>query len=163
MKMIVEILKLICTTRERNAWMCLTHYQTTNFRLFQTERVCRRQLWIWWKWQEVLWTVRKHCGKRRNCSLQAISPFSTVFSKDLYCRHVKTRAFLGKGLMVFDGSEVGQSRSEISMYILCNLILLYSVHKEFVVYRKKRVNPFTLSQMTNFRLFQIQKVCRWQF
>ena len=24
---------------------------------------------------------RKHCGKRRNCSLRAISPFSTVFSK----------------------------------------------------------------------------------
>ena len=31
---------------------------------------------------------RKHCGKRRNCSLRAISPFPTVFSKDLYCRHV---------------------------------------------------------------------------
>ena len=29
--------------------------------------------------------------------LQAISPFPTVFSKDLYCRHVKTRACLGKG------------------------------------------------------------------
>ena len=28
---------------------------------------------------------------------QAISPFPTVFSKDLYCRHVKTRACLGKG------------------------------------------------------------------
>ena len=27
----------------------------------------------------------------------AISPFPTVFSKDLYCRHVKTRACLGKG------------------------------------------------------------------
>ena len=27
----------------------------------------------------------KHCGKRRNCSLRAISPFPTVFSKDLYC------------------------------------------------------------------------------
>ena len=40
---------------------------------------------------------RKHCGKRRNCSLRAISPFSTVFSKDFYCRHVKTRACLGKG------------------------------------------------------------------
>ena len=25
---------------------CLTHYQTTNFRLFQTERVCRRQFQI---------------------------------------------------------------------------------------------------------------------
>ena len=32
---------------------------------------------------------RKHDGKRRNCSLRAISPFPTVFSKDLYCRHVK--------------------------------------------------------------------------
>ena len=42
-------------------------------------------------------TGRKHCGKRRNCSLRAISPFSTVFSKDLHCRRVKTRACLGKG------------------------------------------------------------------
>ena len=36
-------------------------------------------------------------GKRRNCSLRAISPFPTLFSKDLYCRYVKTRACLGKG------------------------------------------------------------------
>ena len=28
--------------------------------------------------------VEKHGGKTRNCSLQAISPFSTVLSKDLY-------------------------------------------------------------------------------
>ena len=42
-------------------------------------------------------TGRKHCGKRRNCSLRAISPFPSVFSKALYCRHVKTRACLGKG------------------------------------------------------------------
>ena len=41
----------------------------------------------------------KHCGKRRNCSLRAISPFPAVFSKDLYCRHVKTKACLGKGLI----------------------------------------------------------------
>ena len=27
----------------------------------------------------------------------AISPFPTVFSKDMYCRHVRTRACLGKG------------------------------------------------------------------
>ena len=49
------------------------------------------------KWQKVLQMCRKHCGKRRNCSLRAISPFPTVFSKDLHCRHVKTRACLGKG------------------------------------------------------------------
>ena len=34
---------------------------------------------------------RKHCGKRRNCSICAISGFPTVFSKDLHCTHVKTR------------------------------------------------------------------------
>ena len=44
----------------------LTHYQTTNFRLFQTERVCRRQFQIWRKWKKVILTGRKHCGKRRN-------------------------------------------------------------------------------------------------
>ena len=76
--------------------LSLTFSQTTNFRLFQTERVCRRQFQVWWKWQKVLQMVRKRCGKRRNCSSRAISPFPTVFSKDLYCRHVKTRACLGK-------------------------------------------------------------------
>ena len=32
---------------------------------------------------------RKHCGKRRNCLLRAVSPFPTAFSKDLHCRNVK--------------------------------------------------------------------------
>ena len=32
-----------------------------------------------------------------NSSLQATSPFATVFSKSLYCRHIKTRACLGNG------------------------------------------------------------------
>ena len=57
----------------------------------------QRQFQMGWKWQKVLQTGRKHCGKRRNCLLRAISPFPTVFAKGLYCRHVKTRACLGKG------------------------------------------------------------------
>ena len=28
---------------------------------------------------------RKHCGKRRNCSLRAISSFPTIFSKAVCC------------------------------------------------------------------------------
>ena len=36
----------------------------------------------------------ENTGKRRNCSLQAISPFPAVVSKDLHCRHLKTRACL---------------------------------------------------------------------
>ena len=39
--------------------------------------------------------------RRRNRLLGAISSFPTVFSKDLYCRHVKTRACLGKGYYNF--------------------------------------------------------------
>ena len=32
----------------------LTLSQTANFRPFQTERVCRRQFRMWWKWHKVL-------------------------------------------------------------------------------------------------------------
>ena len=46
---------------------------------------------------KVLQTGRKPCGKRRNCSIGVVSPFPTVFSKELYCRHIKSRACLGKG------------------------------------------------------------------
>ena len=41
----------------------LTHYQTTNFRLFQTKRVCRRQFQIWRNWKKVIQTGRKHCSR----------------------------------------------------------------------------------------------------
>ena len=75
----------------------LTLSHTTNCTVFQTERVCRRHFHIWWKWQKVLETGRKHCGKRRNWSLRAIPLFPTAFSKDLYCRHVKIGVCLGKG------------------------------------------------------------------
>ena len=76
---------------------CLTLSQTTNFRLFQTEWVCTKQFQIWRKYQKFIETGRKRCGKRINCSLRAIYPFPTVFSKDSFCRHVKTRACLAKG------------------------------------------------------------------
>ena len=36
-------------------------------------------------------------GKGEIAHYEQISPFPTVFSKDLYCRHVKIRACLGKG------------------------------------------------------------------
>ena len=43
----------------------LTHYQTTNFRLFQTERICRRQFQIWQKWHKVIQMGRKHWEKEK--------------------------------------------------------------------------------------------------
>ena len=41
--------------------------------------------------------VENTVGKGEIARYNAISPFPTVFSKDFYWRHVKTRACLGKG------------------------------------------------------------------
>ena len=68
--------------------------QMTNFKGFQTESLQTTISNLMNMAESSPKGYRKHCGKRRNCSLRAISPFPTVFSKDLYCRHVKTRACL---------------------------------------------------------------------
>ena len=38
---------------------------------------------IWTNGDTIISLTRKHCGKRRNCCLPAISPFPTMFSKSL--------------------------------------------------------------------------------
>ena len=83
--------KFLCNNGDYLQNLCrnLTHCQTTNLRLFQTERICRQQFQILQKLKKVIQTDRKHCGKRRNCSLRAISPFPTVFSKGLFPSGVK--------------------------------------------------------------------------
>ena len=40
---------------------------------------------IWINGDTFIRLGRKHCGKRRNCSLQAISSFPTMFSKAVCC------------------------------------------------------------------------------
>ena len=67
----------------------LNLYSTTNFADDNFKKLM--------KMVEVVNKDRKNCGKRRNCLLREISPFPTMFSKDLYCRHIKFRACLGKG------------------------------------------------------------------
>ena len=70
----------------------------TYFELFQTERVCRRQFQIRYKWHKVLKTDRKCCGKRKNCLSQEFYPvYTTVFKILVLSRHVKTRACWGEG------------------------------------------------------------------
>ena len=44
----------------------------------------------------ILKKVRKHCGKGEIARFEQFLPFSTVFSKDLNCRHVKSWTCLGK-------------------------------------------------------------------
>ena len=85
-------------------------YSTRSFtvaRIFPLKHFPNEKIWTLPNWKiflttilnlmkmaRVLQEVRKHSGKRRNRSLRAISPFPTVFSKDLYCRHAKATAYL---------------------------------------------------------------------
>ena len=70
--------RVICPWIRKN---CLTHYQTTNFRLFQTERVGRRQFHIWRKWQKAFQTGRKHSGQRRIARYEQFLLFPQCFLK----------------------------------------------------------------------------------
>ena len=74
----------------------LTFAQTTNFSLIQTERVCRRQFQIGWKWQTVPIKGKKHCGKREkwpvNISMLSWSSFNQC-SAQYYLLLLATAAF----------------------------------------------------------------------
>ena len=55
-----------------------------NFRLVQIETNSRRHFKVHLKWKISIKYGRKHCVKRRNCLLQVISPFLTMFSTAVY-------------------------------------------------------------------------------
>ena len=79
-------------------------------------RLTNRGSAVWWRVQLVVFILRAECDTilsrivshsaldmlslsldKSDIFLFTLSAFSTVFFKDLYCRHVKTRACLGKG------------------------------------------------------------------
>ena len=97
---IVWILRLSGFGHNMNFWLVpfniLTHYQTTNFRLFQTERVCGRQFQIWRKWQQVIQTGRKHCGKKEKLLV------TSNFSFFPYCFQKACIPGASKGVFVWE-------------------------------------------------------------
>ena len=76
----------------------LTHYQMTNFRLFQTERVCRRKFQIWRKWKKVIQTGRKHCGKKGKLPVTSNFSFSHSVFKRLVSQGRQKGSLCGNGL-----------------------------------------------------------------
>ena len=66
-------------------------------RLIQIERICRQQKKCDSEIRICLGKGRKHGGKRRKCWLQAFSPFSTMFSKAVFLKVVKTLNYVVKG------------------------------------------------------------------
>ena len=73
-------------------YTALTLSQTTNSSLFKTESVSDNYL----KFDENGRNFSKK-GRKQYGVNEKLLLFPTVFSKDLYCRHIKTRACLGKG------------------------------------------------------------------
>ena len=69
----------------------------TNFRLFQTERVCRRQFQILRKWQKALQMGSKHWKKEKLLYTSDFS-FSHSVLKRLVLQTCKNQALFGKGL-----------------------------------------------------------------
>ena len=96
-------------------WIKQTVSQMTNFRLFQTKRVCTWQFWIWWKRQKVFQKGGKHWEKEKILVMSNFA-FSCRVLKRLLLQTCKHKGLFGKGL--------------------------------------------TFSQVTNFRLFQTERVCR---
>ena len=70
---------------------------------------------------------RKHRGKRRNCSLRAISPFPTVFSKDLYCRHKKPG-------LVWERVNGCQTSATLLILYHCGTLILYHCGGTLILY-----------------------------
>ena len=82
----------------KNNLLVLTHYKTTNFRLFQTETVCSGQCQIWQKWKKENQTSRNHCGEKENLLVTSNFSFShSIFKRLLFQRHQKV-SLCGNGL-----------------------------------------------------------------
>ena len=62
-------------------------------------------------------TGRNHSVKRTNCSFPAITPFPTVFLKEIKCKYVKSRACLGKVITL---SPIQKKLLQIHIHVLCD-------------------------------------------
>ena len=92
----------------------LTLSQTTNFRLFRTERLCRWQFQVKWKWQEVLHMGRKHCGKKEKLLVTSNFSFSRSVFKRVLLQTRKSQGLFGNRLRV--NSQYFDNMDQISTY-----------------------------------------------
>ena len=127
-----------------------------------------------------VYSFGKHLEERKNCLLQAISPFLTMFSTlygTLRCclswlpAHVLWVALLiFKNFFEFKGNFF-YNNIDITNDSICDNIYKTShplLEKcEFIIMMCTRLRPYklmyiilTVSHTTNFRLFQTKRVCR---
>ena len=78
--------------------LLLTHYQTTNFRVFQTERVCGRQFQTPQQWNKVIQMGRKHWEKEKLLVTSNFSFSHSVLKRLVFQGRPKV-SLCGNGLM----------------------------------------------------------------
>ena len=79
-------------------------FPNDKFQTFQTQRLCRRQLWIWWKWQNVLQKGRKQCGKKEKLVYTSNFSFSHNVFKRLVLQTCKNKGLFGEGLTIYQAA-----------------------------------------------------------
>ena len=113
---------------------------------------------IWTIGDTVIWLSWKHCWKRRNCLLQAISPFPAVFSKAVCCWCIKTSIYGVK--RTFENileKEENARKQHFLLFLQCFLHVLtqfqiFHLHAFNLVQSKiwSFGRAITLYQMTKF-------------
>ena len=75
----------------------LTHYQTTNFRLFQLKEFADDNFKFDENGRKLSKQVENTVGKGEIARYEQFFPFPTVFSKGLFPRGIKSRHCVGMG------------------------------------------------------------------
>ena len=112
-------------------------YQTTNtgIQTCPSERVCRRQFWIRWKWWFFLLNGKKPCGKKDTLLLTSnFSFFHSVFKRDVL-QIRKNRDLIRKVLM----------RASIDSRLADSRLTADSLSRQ--KYFFKRLNALSLKQL----------------
>ena len=78
--------------------LILTLSQMTNFKHFWTERDCRRQFQIWWKWQKILQMCRKTLWEKEKLLVTSNFSFYDSVFKILVLQTCKSQGLFGNGL-----------------------------------------------------------------
>ena len=89
----------------------LTHYQMTNFRLFEAERVCRRQFQTWWIGRKLSKRVENTVGKGDIARYKQFLLFPQCFQK---------ACFLGssKGVIVWEWVNLNHGINTFSVSMI---------------------------------------------
>ena len=105
---------------------------------------------IWTNGDAIIWLSRKHCGKRRNCSLRAISSFPTMFSKVVCYWCVKMSIYGIKSIIILSSVSNGGRHFDPESWLLehwiakMDLLQFGEKHRNIAIWRFLFVWGFTL-------------------